>query len=77
MKIILDIIHDYGHAFKLDFDKFPLDGLSTIQTLKKIYYNKLCTTELKLANTYIFVYFALHCGGNFIYNFAKIYTLKH
>ena len=29
MKIILDIIHDYGHAFKLDFDKFPLDGLST------------------------------------------------
>ena len=35
MKIILDITHDYGRTFKLDFDKFLLDGLSTIRTLQR------------------------------------------
>ena len=40
------------------------------------YYNKLYTTDLKLANTNTFVYFVLHCGGNFGHNFANIYNLR-
>ena len=61
----------------LDFDQFPLDGLSTIRTLKKIYYNNLYTTALKLANTSTFVDITIDCGGNFRHTFANIYNVRH
>ena len=67
---MIKVIH-----LKLDFDKFHLDGLSTIRTLKKNYYNELYTTELKVANTYTFVYFTLHFF--FEHNFTNIYSQSH